>query len=212
MPGIDAFAAALEACDPDLAEHAERVASLAEPLACRLGLEESERASLRLGAAVHDVGKVNVRPELLAKTGRLEASERAEIQTHPVEGAWLVARVRSLEPALPGVLFHHERWDGSGYPTGRAGEDIPLPGRLLAVADAFDAMTTSRPYREPRPFDEAVAELERCAGSQFDPSVVRAFVAAVGAGEVELPRGFSQHVTGSTRRPAWSACGGSPRR
>ena len=110
-----------------------------------------------------------MRPGVLSKPGRLDDAELAEVRAHPVEGAWLIAGVPSLAAALPYVLFHHERWDGGGYPTRRAGLEIPLEGRLLAVADAFDAMTSARPYCDARAFDGAVAEVERCSGTQFDP-------------------------------------------
>ena len=116
---------------------------------------------------------MNVRSDVLSKPGRLDDGELAEVRAHPVEGAWLIAGVPSLAPALPYVLFHHERWDGSGYPTRRPGIEIPLEGRLLAVADSFDAMTSSRPYCDARAFDGAVAEVERCSGSQFDPDYRR---------------------------------------
>ena len=139
----------MEVCDPALAAHAARVATNAEAVAVRLGWTDDELEALRLGAALHDVGKVNVRHDVLTKPGRLEDWELAEIRTHPVEGLWLLSGVTSLAPALPFVLFHHERWDGHGYPTRRAGESIPIQGRILAVADAFDAMT-SRPARTGR--------------------------------------------------------------
>ncbi len=135
----------MEVCDPALAAHAARVATNAEAVAVRLGWTDDELEALRLGAALHDVGKVNVRHDVLTKPGRLEDWELAEIRTHPVEGLWLLSGVTSLAPALPFVLFHHERWDGHGYPTRRAGESIPIQGRILAVADAFDAMTSLRP-------------------------------------------------------------------
>ena len=140
--------------------------------------------ALRLGAAIHDVGKVNIRQGLLEKPGRLDAEELAAIRAHPVEGAWLIAGVRAFEPALPYVLFHHERWDGGGYPTGRAGAEIPIEGRLLAIADAFDAMTSLRPYRDRLPSLEAAREVEECAGSQFDPILAELFVEAHSAGEI----------------------------
>ena len=140
---------ALDACDPLLGAHAARVAANAEAVAARLGWDEERLEALRLGAALHDVGKVNVRPEVLAKPGGLDEAELAEIRAHPVEGVWLLAGVPALVPALPYVLFHHERWDGDGYPTRRAGAEIPVEGRVLAVADAFDAMTSGRPYRAP---------------------------------------------------------------
>jgi len=174
----------MSVCDPSLEGHASRVGAHAEAIASRLGWDGDALAELRLGAALHDVGKMSVRPGLLDKPGRLDDGELAEIRAHPVEGAWLIAGIPSLAAALPYVLFHHERWDGTGYPTRRAGREIPPEGRLLAVADAFDAMTSSRPYCDARSFDEGVAEVERCSGSQFDPQVVAAFVDAYGAGEI----------------------------
>ena len=114
----------------------------------------------------------------------LDERELAEIRAHPVEGTWLIAGVPSLSPALPYVLFHHERWDGDGYPTRRAGSAIPLEGRVLAVADAFDAMTSLRPYRRPLSAPEAADEIHRCAGTQFDPEVADAFLGALEAGEL----------------------------
>ena len=184
MSRLSVFAAAMSVCDPSLEGHAARVGAHAEAIARRLGWEEDTLAALRLGAALHDVGKVNVRPGVLGKPGRLDEAELAEVRAHPVEGAWLIAGIPSFAAALPYVLFHHERWDGAGYPTRRAGRDIPLEGRVLAVADAFDAMTSARPYCDPRAFDEAVAEVESCSGSQFDPDVAGAFVEAYAAGEI----------------------------
>lgn len=181
---LAAFATAMEVCDPELGAHAVRVAANAECVAVRLGWTERRLEELRLGAMLHDVGKVNVRQDVLTKPGRLDDWELAEIRTHPVEGIWLLSGVPSLAPALPSVLFHHERWDGGGYPTRRAGEAIPPEGRILAVADAFDAMTSRRPYRATLTAHEAAAELRRCAGTQFDPTVTGAFVAALEAGEI----------------------------
>ena len=181
---LAAFATAMEVCDPALGAHAARVAANAEAVARRFGWSEERLAGLRLGAALHDVGKVNVRPEVLTKEGRLDALEIAEIRAHPVEGTWLLAGVPSLAPALPYVLFHHERWDGLGYPTRRAGETIPLEGRILAVVDAFDAMTSPRPYRPSRSPSEAANEVRRCAATQFDPNVAHAFLEALDAGEI----------------------------
>jgi HD-GYP domain-containing protein (c-di-GMP phosphodiesterase class II) len=183
MTHLETYEAAMAICDPSLAAHAARVASRAEAVVRRLGWSESRIEALRLGAALHDVGKINLRPGLLDKPGRLDPGELEAIRAHPVEGAWLIAGVRSLEAALPYVLFHHERWDGHGYPTRRTGESIPVEGRVLAVADAFDAMTSERPYRGPLTADEALAEVERCSGAQFDPQVVDAFLEVVEAGE-----------------------------
>ena len=187
MTRLDAYTAAMGVCDPDLGGHAARVGSLAETIARRLGWVGDRLAELRLGAALHDVGKVAVRPDVLQKPGPLDADELAHIQAHPVEGAWLISGVRSLTPALPYVLFHHERWDGTGYPTRRAGVEIPVEGRILAVADAFDAMTSVRPYRAALPVELALDEVARCSGSQFDPQIARTFLDAWRAGELDEP-------------------------
>jgi HD-GYP domain-containing protein (c-di-GMP phosphodiesterase class II) len=171
-------------CDPSLGEHAARVSLHAQSVARRLGWPDDRLREVALGAALHDVGKVSVRPEVLAKPGPLSRDELSHIRAHPVEGAWLISGVASLTAALPYVLFHHERWDGGGYPTGRAGVEIPAEGRLLAVVDAYDAMISSRPYRGPIAVEEALGEVERCSGSQFDPDVARAFLDAFDAGEI----------------------------
>ena len=178
----------MRACDSSLEGHASRVGSHAEAVAHRLGWSEDRLRVLRLGAALHDVGKVNLRPGLLQKPGRLDPEELSAIRAHPVEGAWLIAGIPAFEPALPYVLFHHERWDGGGYPTGRSGTEIPLEGRLLAIADAFDAMTSLRPYRDRLSSDEAAAEVERCAGTQFDPTLTQVFVDAHASGEIVTER------------------------
>lgn len=170
--------------DPGLDEHAERVAALAEIVGRRLGWGESQLEGLRLGAALHDVGKMSISPELLAKPGDLDEDERALIRAHPVEGMWLIAGSTTLAPALPYVLFHHERWDGLGYPTRRGGDEIPIEGRLLAVVDAFDAMMSERPYRPALTLEDAVGEIKRCSGSQFDPEIAAALLGAIEDGAV----------------------------
>jgi len=156
--------------------HGSRVAALAEPVARRLGWDEQRIAGLRFGAPLHDIGKITVRRALLRKTGPLTVSELAEIRVHPTAGAALIAPLRHARQALAYVLFHHESWDGSGYPFGLRGSSIPIEARLLSVADAFDAMTSSRPYRQSLPAGRAFAEIARCAGSQFDPTVAEAFL------------------------------------
>jgi len=180
------FSAAMEVADPDLEGHAARVGAHAQAIVARLGWDAEQLEHLALGSRLHDVAKVAVRSGVLSKPGRLDDAELAEIRAHPVEGVWLIAGVPSLAPALPYVLFHHERWDGTGYPTRRARTEIPLEGRVMAVADAFDAMTSARPYRDALPLEAAVAELRRCAGSQFDPEVAAALVEAVESGELDL--------------------------
>ena len=156
--------------------HGDRVAALAEPVARRLGWDAERLAALSFGASLHDIGKVSVRPELLRKAGPLTIEELTEIRVHPTAGAALVVPMRSARHALPYVLFHHERWDGAGYPSGLRGRSIPLEARLLAVADAFDAMTSPRPYRPPLTHERALLELCSCAGTQFDPALAELFL------------------------------------
>jgi putative nucleotidyltransferase with HDIG domain len=176
------LASALAARDPVTAAHSARVTFLAEKLAAWLGWDERRLAALRFGARLHDIGKITVSAAILRKRGPLDAQELAEIQTHPTAGAKLIGPAARAQEALPFVLYHHERWDGDGYPTGRAGRDIPEGARLLAIVDAFDAMTTTRPYRRALPTSRALAEIERCAGTQFDPFLAHAFLAAWDAG------------------------------
>jgi putative nucleotidyltransferase with HDIG domain len=156
--------------------HGARVAALAEPVARRLGWPAERVATLRFGAMHHDIGKVAVRRELLRKSGPLSLDELAEIRTHPSAGAELVRPLRVARHALPYVLCHHERWDGTGYPSRLRGRAIPLEARLLSVADAFDAMTSPRPYRQALTYGAALLELRSCAGSQFDPEVTELFL------------------------------------
>jgi HD-GYP domain-containing protein (c-di-GMP phosphodiesterase class II) len=162
-----------------------RVAELAEPIARLLGWGPEQIAILRHAAPLHDVGKVVVRPEVLLKPTRLTEDEAAEVRAHPRAGASLVLPLPNARHVLPYVLLHHEQWDGGGYPCGLRGMSIPVEARLLAVADAFDAMTSLRPYRVARSRGEAFAELESNSGSQFDPAMVEAFL-GVWHGE-ELP-------------------------
>jgi HD-GYP domain-containing protein (c-di-GMP phosphodiesterase class II) len=156
--------------------HGARVAALAEPVARRLGWDPDRLAALRLGARLHDVGKVSVRCDVLRKAGPLTLAELAEIRTHPRTGAQFVLALRAARHVLPYVLFHHERWDGGGYPAGLHRRSIPIEARLLAVADAFDAMTSPRPYRHALTHTRALREIDACSGTQFDPALAELFV------------------------------------
>jgi HD-GYP domain-containing protein (c-di-GMP phosphodiesterase class II) len=155
--------------------HGARVAALAEPIAHQLGWDVERIARLRFGAPLHDIGKVSVRRDVLLKVGPLTLEELAEIRVHPRAGAELVLPLRSARHALPYVLFHHEWWNGSGYPLGLRERAIPAEARLLAIADAFDAMTSARPYRHALTHDRALQEVEACAGMQFDPAIAALF-------------------------------------
>jgi HD-GYP domain-containing protein (c-di-GMP phosphodiesterase class II) len=158
--------------------HGARVAALAEPVAVRLGWDRERIRALRFAAPLHDVGKVSVRPQLLGKAGPLTLDELAEIRRHPKAGARLVLPLRRFRCALPYVLFHHERWDGGGYPAGLRGHGIPIEARIVAIADAFDAMISPRPYRPALTHEHALAEVARGAGTQFDPLAAELFVDA----------------------------------
>ena len=198
MGALLALSEAVEACDPYTRGHSRRVAGMAFEVGNRLGCDGVRLSLLRLGGALHDVGKLAVADAVLNKPGPLTADEILAVRAHPEIGARMVALDRALRPALPGVLYHHERWDGEGYPTGRAGTQIPLEARILAVVDSYDAMTSDRPYRLAMPADEAVEEVDRCAGSQFDPEIAHAFLSAWDSGAFgpTRPRASASAATG----------------
>lgn len=186
-----AIAGAIATREGYTGEHVERVTRYAVATARRMGLDPEEIRQLWIGGMLHDVGKIGIPDDILRKPARLTPEEDEIMKRHPVIGAGIVQRSEFLRPALPAVLHHHERWDGTGYPDGLAGEDIPLTGRILGVAEAFDAIVNARPYQGKRTRSEAVSELRRCAGAQFDPAVVDAFIRSFvdpSAGESEVRR------------------------
>jgi diguanylate cyclase (GGDEF)-like protein len=170
---VEALAAVVEARDRHSGEHADQVAALSRQLAIALGLDAMEVNAVAVAGRLHDVGKVSVPDSLLGKADRLSAKEWELLRAHPALGADLVSRVPGLRRVAPIIRGHHERWDGRGYPDGVAGEAIPHGARIVAVIDAYCAMTTNRAYREARSAEEALTELWGCAGTQFDPGVVR---------------------------------------
>ena len=173
------LADAITAKDPFVGGHSEEVSAYVGAVAERLGIDQRRREELIFGSLLHDLGKIGISERILLKPGRLTPEERAVVQLHPRIGYRLVSRIASLEPVALAVLHHHERWDGDGYPGRLKGEQIPIEARIIGVADAFSAMTADRPYSVRKPLDEACKEIERCAGSQFDPSVAAAFVEEV---------------------------------
>jgi putative nucleotidyltransferase with HDIG domain len=187
LGAVRALAAALDARDPYTAGHSERVSILAVAMGEELKLDPEAKETLRLGALLHDIGKIGVPDEVLRKSGALSVAEFEAIKTHPSAGARILRSIPFLAPHIPIVELHHERPDGLGYPYGLRGDDIPLAARIVHVADAFDAMTSARAYRAGRMPVEAIAELRRCVGSDFDGRSVEALVAAlprlVAAGE-----------------------------
>jgi HD-GYP domain-containing protein (c-di-GMP phosphodiesterase class II) len=183
---IDQLIRAIDEHDGYTAGHSEAVVDLSCSLGERLGLELPALFELELAALFHDLGKIGLPESILKKPGPLDEEEHALMQRHPIWGADLLRRVKGLEPVATIVRFHHERWDGTGYPHGLEGEHIPLASRIVAVCDAYDAMTSDRSYRSALAPEQAVAELREHAGSQFDPNVVDRFIAVLG--EDDPPR------------------------
>lgn len=187
LKSVQSLADALEVKDPYTRGHSVRVSRYAVAIGAAYGVDEALLAELELGGHLHDIGKIGVREAVLNKPDRLTDEEYAHIMEHPVIGWRLLEPLLSDQPdALHVVRSHHERWDGHGVPDRLAGEAIPLAARIAAVADSFDAMTSHRPYRRGRTLADAVAEIDRCAGTQYDPRVVEAFREAVGKGAIRL--------------------------
>ncbi|MDQ6606310.1 MAG: HD domain-containing protein [Actinomycetota bacterium] len=176
---IRVLANAIELKDPELRGHSDAVSDYVLAVADRLGFEPERREALIFASLLHDVGKLGISERILLKPAGLTPEERSVIQLHPRLGYQLIRQVAALESLAPAVLHHHERFDGDGYPGRLAGEAIPLEARIIAIADAFSAMTSQRPYSPAGTPEEACLELERCAGGQFDPEVVRMFVEEV---------------------------------
>jgi HD-GYP domain-containing protein (c-di-GMP phosphodiesterase class II) len=171
-----ALAQAVELRDPYTAGHAQRVTDYALMLAQELNLTEGECQDLRLGAPLHDIGKIGIDDAILRKTTPLTRAEFEQMQSHTVKGVAILQPIPEMAPILPLVRSHHERWDGTGYPDGLAEENVPFLARVLAVADTFDAMTTDRSYRAGLSLEMALAEIARQAGTQFDADCTLAFV------------------------------------
>lgn len=188
--------AALDLRQPGACAHAERVADLALNLTRILDPGLAGQEGIGHAYLLHDIGKLGVPDTIILKPGRLTRNELRVMRSHTRRGAEMVRRLRFLSPRVHEVVaHHHERWDGRGYPHGLAGLAIPLAARIIAVADAFDAMTHKRPYRDALPVRWAVAELKRCAGTQFDPAVVKAFLALPAASASESSRATSKSLT-----------------
>lgn len=173
---LKALTSALDAKDPYTYGHSERVALLGSQLALACGMDKSYAERVRIAGLVHDVGKIGVPEAVLGKEGKLTDEEYEIIKLHPQIGYDILKDIAPLEDVLPGVLYHHERWDGYGYPHKLDGEDIPRMGRLLAVVDAFDAMSSDRRYRSALPRAQVLKEIEDCAGKQFDPAFADIFL------------------------------------
>jgi hypothetical protein len=176
---VGALCQAVETKDLYTRGHSDRVSRGSVMIAREIGMRGERVEAIRYAGMLHDVGKLGVATRVLQKTGKLTEEEYAAIQLHPMRGLDIVREIGFLDEALAGIMHHHERIDGRGYPMGLAGDEIPEFARILAVADAFDSMTSTRSYRGARPVEEAVFELRRWSGTQFDPAFVDAFVAAI---------------------------------
>jgi len=173
---IHALAATIEARDPYTYGHSRKVSSYAVALAEAINLTSEKVTIISTAALLHDIGKVGIPDEVLNKAGKLEPEAWKLIQSHPTLSTTIVGHVASLVASLPAILHHHERWDGLGYPNGLKGDEIPVEARILAIADAFDAMTSSRSYRNKLSYKKVLQEFKRCSGTQFDPALVEAFL------------------------------------
>jgi response regulator RpfG family c-di-GMP phosphodiesterase len=182
LDALRALATAIETRDDYTGGHVDRVARYAAATGREMGLSGDALHALWVGALLHDVGKIGVPDGILRKPGPLSAAEYVEMQRHPEIGAGIMKTSAFLRPGLSAVLHHQERWDGTGYPSGLEGDQISLEGRIVAVVDTFDAIISARPYRSQRSVGEALAEIRRCAGTQFDPAVVQAFLRAADRG------------------------------
>ncbi|MFC1870114.1 HD domain-containing phosphohydrolase, partial [Chloroflexota bacterium] len=174
---VYALAATVDAKDHYTYGHSKKMSKYAAYIAEAIGYSQEAIERIRAAALLHDIGKIGISDNLLNKTGYLTPDDFEPIKTHPDKGVAILKHVESLKDCIPGVRYHHEHYDGTGYPAGLKGDSIPLDARILAVADAYDAMTSKRPYRELQASPEdAISELKHCSGTQFDPEIVQAFI------------------------------------
>ena len=193
---MEALVSALEARDPYTEAHAGRITDLAMALAVAMQLSGEQRRAVRLGSILHDVGKIGIPDAILRKPGKLTDEEWEVMRTHAIVGERMLQGVDFLQPALPIIRHHHERWDGSGYPDGLVGDQIPIGARIVAVCDSFDAMTSDRPYRKAMPIQSAFNELLAYAGKQFDPKCAALLVDVVShMGEQHLEERFVRYAS-----------------
>ncbi|MEN6299937.1 MAG: HD domain-containing phosphohydrolase [Anaerolineaceae bacterium] len=182
---LTVLANAIDARDAYTRGHVERVTAYSQVLANELGWQGRQMEQLRFGAILHDIGKIIIQESTLLKPAALDEIEWEIMKKHPITGAEMIKDIPYLITAIPVIRHHHERWDGTGYPDQLAGYDIPLSARIVAIADGFDAMTIDRPYRQRYTLEEAAQEIEKCSGSQFDPSIVAIFKKCWGDNKIQ---------------------------
>jgi diguanylate cyclase (GGDEF)-like protein len=182
LSAVYALVSTVEARDPYIYGHSRKVNTYAVALAEAIGLSPDEVANVSAAALLHDIGKIGIPDKVLNKKGKLNEEDWKAIKAHPKLGATIISNIPHLVPCVNSILHHHERWDGTGYPEGLKGEEIPIEARILAIADTFEAMTSARPYRPALSLEEVVKELRRGAGLQFDPKLIEVFIGIVEAG------------------------------
>jgi HD-GYP domain-containing protein (c-di-GMP phosphodiesterase class II) len=183
---LAALASALDASDPYTRGHSDRVTEYAKLTARAMKMSEREIESIEFAGRLHDIGKIGIDRSILRKRSKLNDREYEEMKKHPLMGAEIAGKLKFMKKAEGYVAFHHEQYDGTGYPKGLRGKEIPFGARIMGVVDAFDAMTSDRPYRPALPVDVAIGELEKGAGKQFDPKVVEVFIRLIREGEVAV--------------------------
>ncbi len=199
---LEVLAETIETKDRFMRGHARRVAFYSDLMAHRLQLAREDHEHVRLAAFLHDLGKVGVPTDLLMRPSALHPDERAVVEQHPEIGARLIKPLYIPAAVSAAILHHHEWWDGTGYPAGLSGQEIPLAARIIAVADAFDAMSSDRPYRRALEREKVISEIERFAGGQFDPDIAKEFVAILETGVCEVdPELLAEAVQDSTTGP-----------
>jgi putative two-component system response regulator len=176
LDSVKVLVEAIDAKDPYTRGHSDRVTRMSLKIAFQLGFAEDRLESLEYGALLHDIGKIGIKDEVLQKPGTLDSEEYQYIQEHPLIGVKIIEGLDFFKDKIPMIRHHHEHYDGSGYPDGLLGAAIPLEARIIAVPDAFDAMTSARPHRGMMPLQDVLMELEKCKGTQFDPKVLEIFL------------------------------------
>ena len=189
---ILSIARTVDAKDSNTSEHSFRVSQYSLAIAKRLGYSEEKCENLRQMALLHDIGKIGIPDAILNKPGKLTDEEYEIMKTHVIRGGEILKDFTMIDNVSVGALYHHEKYDGSGYCHGLKGEQIPLDARIIGIADAFDAMTANRVYRKKLDLDFVIAELKRCSGTQFDPKLVDILLALIDEGEIDVKRLYAE--------------------